>query len=162
MSLARTGLIAVGLLVATGPAMAGRVIGNCSPTQIKFVAADNSNSTSSGSFQVIPGMALKFVQGGNAPSCIIVEIQGTAFAAASTNQLVSLDALLDGNDDDDYITGSQPQFMEGNQKWSITNSHKFIWINVAPGPHNVKVYYRSANGGSVTLNQPTMIIHYVP
>jgi hypothetical protein len=91
--------------------MAGRVIGSCSPTAIKFVSSDGSNSTSSCNFSVI--REWRFKQGGSAPSCIIVEIQAFAFAAASTNQLVSLDARLDGNDDDDYITGSQPQFMEG-------------------------------------------------
>jgi hypothetical protein len=57
---------------------------------------------------------------------------------------------------------ASPSLWKGNKTLSVTNSHKFIWIKRRPGRHNVKVYYRSANGGTVILNNPTMIIHYVP
>ena len=76
--------------------------------------------------------------------------------------MLSLDARLDDNDDDNYITGDQPQLMSNSGMFSINNSVKFIWVNVAPGTHNVKILMRSANGGNVSANRPTMLIYYVP
>ena len=140
-------VLALALMSSIPAAMADRIIGTCRPTAIKFAASDDSNSTSSGSYSLISGMSMNFVQGGNAPSCVIVEFQAQVHAPAAGNTVLSLDARLDDNDDDNYITGDQPQFMSNSGTFSVNNSIKFIWVNVAPGTHNVKILMRSANGG---------------
>jgi hypothetical protein len=142
------------------PAWAERIVGSCKPTAVKFVVSDRVNITASFTPVRVPDMALTFTQGGNAPSCIIVEVQAIGYAPTTGDRFLALDARLHG-DNSDYITGTQPAFMAGSHTWGITNSHKFIWTDVAPGPHTVAIYYRAGNG-DVQLGHPTMIIYYVP
>ena len=155
-------LVALTFLAGVPTARADRVVGACRPTTVKFAATDTSQTTSSGSFVLITGMSLNFVQGGSTPSCVILEFQAQLHAPAAGNALLSINAILDNDGNLTPINASQPQLMENSGMWNITNSIKLIWLGVAPGTHNLKVYFRSANGGSVEVTRPTMLIYSAP
>lgn len=162
--LAYFGLLAAAAMAVTAGlpyAALARTVGTCAPTKLKYVTSDLFNSTADGSFVAVPEISLAFVQGGTAPGCVIVEFSGQAFASGPGNALISVDARLDGNDDDNYFP-PQPQLAANDVMWGVRRSVTLVFASVAPGPHNIKIYYRSANGGNVELNRPLMIVHHVP
>ena len=72
----RTALVASGLLAMVAgfdPASAAPTTGACSPTKVKFLASDVTFfTTDSTTFVNVAQGAVKFVQGGTGPSCVIV------------------------------------------------------------------------------------------
>lgn len=130
----------------------------CEPSKVKAVAqTSNTNRiTSSNTFVDVPATSVTINQGGNSNSCVIVDFSGLV-ATAMANAFF-LRALLDdvaGEPDYGQITVNTTQ----NQSRSIS----FIFPNVAPGTHTVKLQFRSStNGQNVYINRGTMIIRYAP
>ena len=143
----------------TSAGAAATVVMGCALTKMKVVIADGTvNSTSSGSFQPIGGTNFAFVQGGTKPGCVTIELQAQAYAPSTGNALVSLNNVLDGAQG--ACLPSQPQFSANNGIWGVVNTITFYCQNVAPGTHRIALQFRSANGGSVEVNNPITVVRY--
>ncbi len=155
----RATLAAIGLclaVVSTTPAAApaAPVAGACETTGTKAKVSTTQQTTNSMDHVNVTETAIAFTQGRT--SCVIVSFSSEASAAANTTMRVS--AIIDSN----VCQPDESTFVQSGASPSGTGGHamNFLCLNVAPGTHTVKMQFRSVNGGDVTLDYRTMIVHY--
>jgi hypothetical protein len=150
--------IALGCALPTA-GHAERTVVNCRLTNAtKIVAMNQSLSTQSTAFVIVPGMATTFVQGKR--GCVILELQ--AMPATQDNTFMPIDAVLDNNPNRHYLGYQKPYFGNVVVNSTAVRSYKLIWPNVGPGTHSVRLYYRThTNSQIVWLHHPMMIVNYV-
>jgi hypothetical protein len=145
----------------SSPAVATAITGACQPTKTSFIASDATNiTTSSATPTVVPDTRVRFKQGGNNPSCVIVEFSANALASGA--QLMQVRAVLDGTS-----TGVAPNvngqiLTTGDSGDSMRRLINVIFPSVAPGAHTIRMYFWSVNGGTVELDFPWTIVHSSP
>jgi hypothetical protein len=148
-------LIAAVLSLATLTPTAAAVVGSCETTATKSKWTTTFDSTMSTSFVTMPEMAANITQG--ATDCVIVAF----FAQVGTvaNEAMHVQATIDG-----LSCGPlDPMFVENGSE-ALTSSHAmaFLCNAVAPGPHTIRMQYRSFGGGQVIVQQRMMLVHYTP
>jgi len=121
-------------------------------------------------FADVQGSTANFTVGGTANNCVIVSasVLGAVFSDAPAGQILSVIANLDGNvfsADGGDVTIQTPQFaFSGTGNFPESHSWSFIFPNVTPGPHTVKlrarVTFPNANQGGpeANISAYTMII----
>jgi hypothetical protein len=129
--------------------------GTCSPTKTAFIVSAANRSTSSTTFVLLPETAVKFVQGGSRPSCVMARLE--AHVATSSNTAITILATIDGNTIDPGDV--QLAFNDTNfqpRAWT------FVLPSVAPGAHRIGFKFRSNNGNTVFVSNSNAIIHHAP
>jgi hypothetical protein len=106
-------------------------------------------TTSSIIFANVVGSNVSFNVAGASPSCVIVSFSAQAFAQNRTGMHVR--ALLDNNvesvDGVVIFVGDSGAFPEAH-------AYNFLFPSVSPGPHTVKMQYRShADGFPTVINE---------
>jgi hypothetical protein len=130
------------------------------------LAVHSENTTSSTTYTGVTGAIVRFNQGGSTPDCIEVNFSSMAFAAgASTtpgfDRVIEVRALLDGTS----LAPGETQFSGDDDEdadFMYARSHAFTWVAdaVAPGPHIVRIQFRSHFGGDVFLHRGvTTVFH---
>ena len=150
-------LAAVAALVLSSSAGRAETInGRCTPSKVRFVSTDEQSSTTSMTPANVTGATTSFVQGGTSPSCVIVSV--SAKTATSANTALNLRATLDG------VANALPEDVQAdyNSGVYLAKSVNFIFQNVPPGGHRVRIQFWSNNGNSVSIAQINTIIHHAP
>jgi hypothetical protein len=129
----------------------------CSPATMKAIVSYNSGSTTSQIFQNLSEAQLVFVQGGAGPSCVVVRFSAEAGASPSPAAVV-VRALLDS------VTSAVPDGVTFGvfEEPPAARSYEFIFLNVAPGRHVVKMQFRSTNGSNVFIGIHSTIVLHTP
>ncbi len=130
--------------------------GTCSPTKVAFIVSDTERSTSSMTFVLLAETAVKFVQGGSRPSCVMVRLEG--YVAAGSNTAISILATIDG----DTIDPGEVQLAYNDSAVFQPRAWTFILPSVAPGEHRIGFKFRSNNGNTVFFSNSNAIIHHAP
>src|SRR5437667_459835 len=144
-----------GIAVRHGAASGDLVSGHCKVSKMAFVSHGAGNSTTSTSFVDLPGAVVTFSVGGTTPTCLMVSFTSVCFAGQSGQQL-KVRALLDNS------VVSEPPEVEfvgpGIAAGAESNAMNFLWTNVAPGNHTVKIQF--VVGGTVFLHEGTTVVFY--
>jgi hypothetical protein len=148
-------LIAAGLSFAAlmpGAAAAQGVVGNCETTATKSKWTNTFDSTVSTSFVNMLEMAANITQG--ATDCVIV----TFFAQASTvaSEAMHVRVTIDG------VAACGPIDHRFVQNGGSSHAMAFLCNGVEPGPHAIRIQYKSFGGGQVIVQGRMMLIHYTP
>jgi hypothetical protein len=106
-------------------------------------------------YKNLPDSAVKFTQGGSRPGCVIVFFSAAMYRGTSED--VFIRAVLDG-----VIGIPQDQQWDSSTDGFRGNSVSFIFPSVAPGPHMVRMQWRTGSGTGVGLKGRNTIVHYVP
>jgi hypothetical protein len=137
------------------PAAGNRAIsGTCTSDTEKFKVSKDFISTTSTTFVNVTGSRIDFQQGGTSPNCVIVNFSSEAEEVAGETLVVQV--LLDGSTlcqpDDNFFSFDDPDLAD--------RAMNYICPAVAPGGHKVQPQFRSRNGGTVSLDFRTIIVHY--
>jgi len=130
----------------------------CSPTKLKASVSAAESSTTSSAYENIPESQVSFVQGGNAPSCVIVRFSVEALAAGADNAL-EIRAFM-GN-----ITAGRPgSVLVGDRTGEYRGySYEFVFPSVAPGFHTIRMQGRSTvTGQQVSVRNHNTVVQFAP
>lgn len=146
-------LYAAGLLAAMCTP-AGAVV--CSPTKMTIAASTKSgNDRTSTTFGNIPEAAVNFTQGGSKASCVVVRFSAVTYTASDG---LKVRALMDTN-----IQAVPPEvYYSIYNAGTAARSYDFVFPNVKPGPHTIRMQFRSNDGTLVTIHEHTTIVQSAP
>ena len=145
-------------LLAVSGAQAAPVTGSCAPTKIRFVASDDIFQIDSTNFANAREGTVKFTQGGTRASCVIVSVsaQPVAFGSGVLTVRVMLDNTQLG-------LPAEVSFSDGNDVTNQVRSFDFIFPDVAPGAHTVRLQAKTSDPAQFTdLNRHNIIVQYAP
>lgn len=112
-------------------------------------------STTSNTFVDVIDSAIVFDAGGTGNSCVLVDFQAQVFAPGFA-RILFVQAVLDG------VTVSADgviQLQADSHFFSNTHGYNFIFPNVSPGIHTVKIQYASSQlGNPVFINDFNMVL----
>jgi hypothetical protein len=149
--------------LATGqdvqPAVSGN---NCKLPRTDFTTSIFSFSTSSATFADMPETQDTISQGGQAPSCVVVNFSGHTISPGLA--VMAIRAVLDGT----VIAEPGQVFLSGDddedQDFRTARSHamNFVFPSVAPGTHTVSIQWRNAGGAgsSSSIAPRTLLVHH--
>jgi hypothetical protein len=143
-------IILLGSLADLGNA--ARVSGKCRPNQIAYVASSEPEFVAlSTTYQNLPETSITFTQGGAAASCVIAIFSTEGFSPTDVNVMIR--AVMDG------VTLGLPnevRFMGDDPVLYNTHTMTFIFPQVAPGSHTLRIQYKRTN---VTTDEPEIGVH---
>ena len=130
--------------------------GKCQPNEVKYAASSLINSnTQSEEFVIVPEATINFTQGGTRPSCVIVQFSGHSFSPVGNS--LDLRAVLNNT------TAGLPaeiQFAANDPNLYTTRTAIFIFHNVTPGRHLIKMQFKSSGGDRVEIGVHNTLVHY--
>ena len=156
MRTSQIGLFAVlSCSVITTHAYGQAQTGACTPTKVRYISASAGGTTHSTTPVNFLANNVNFVQGGASASCVIVRF--SAHAEGNSGNTVVVRAVMDG-----ATLGLQPDmlFSDGGDLVTQARSFDFIFPNVAPGNHSIRVQFRSPSGNDVSIGQHNIIVQY--
>jgi hypothetical protein len=131
--------------------------GACKPTSIKYLASELGHQSSSTTFVSVPEAVVGFVQGGNVASCVIVRFSASTYAEGPARVIIR--ARLDNVTD---AVPAEITFSGDDGTSANAHAYDFIFPNVTPGRHSVRIQYRSGNGNEVAVNEHTTVVQFAP
>jgi hypothetical protein len=135
-------LLSTMLLVTSFPDLGNtaRVTGQCRPNQISYSASDDPEFVVlSTDYRNLPETTVTFTQGGTSSSCVIAVFSAEGFSPIGVLTLIR--AVMDG------VTLGLPnevKFMGDNDTQYNTHTMTFIFPQVTPGSHTLRIQYRRA------------------
>lgn len=133
---------------------------NCSPAHLKIVTSSGFSTTASTTFVDIPEATVSFVQGGSAPSCVIVRFSGES---GSKDNGLTIRPLLDVRT---KALPTEAAFagMECIPTVGCTTrsyAFEFVFPSVAPGTHLLRMQYEAAFSTSeVFMGRHNTVVQY--
>ena len=128
--------------------------GSCLLTGMKYSVSTDLQKTGSRQFRDVTGTSISFTQ--SQPGC--VEVDFSAEAAATPNELLVTEVVLDGSvaclPADNILASDSPSSDLSSQAMN------YICPGVTAGSHAIKVQFRSRFGGQVALDYRTTIVRY--
>lgn len=126
--------------------------------KVEIAQNSTSQSTSSTAFSDVSGSTVSFNTGGSSNSCVLVNFSAQAFAPADRGQILHLQAIRDGNITS--VDGSI-QLAAENASFSDAHAYNFLFTDVPPGAHTIKMQYRSqVSGQDVFINDFDMLVEH--
>lgn len=153
--LVATALFSVGIVA---PAQAAATAVNCTaPTKLRAIIAETglTSFTNSQTFRNIPQTLVSFTQGGAVASCVIVRFSAEA-GANGAGFIMEVRAILDG------VTEALPISVRFGEGTEVARFYEFIFKQVAPGAHTLRMQFRSNNGVSTFVSNRTTVVLYAP
>ena len=155
---------AASVVMTSNPGHAAPVTGSCSPTKVKFIASSLFDPTTSLTFMNLPESVVNFTQGGTSPSCVIVSFSADPISAPQipgNPAPLTVRAVLDG------VTLALPNevdLSDGGDDGNQARSFDFIFPSVAPGPHSVRIQFKTVSAGlsGTTVNRHNVIVNFAP
>lgn len=159
-SIAATLLNAATMLAASGlpPAEAARIKGTCDARKMSFTTSTTgSSSTDSSDFVAIPDTAVDFnIPAGTGRTCIVVTF--SAETCTLPERALRVRAVLDGSKPG---LPASVQFA-ADENFCRTHSFQFVFRNVTPGDHMVRMQYAAIGGAGATAtvhSRMTVVYH---
>ena len=133
---------------------AANTTGSCQPAKVKFASGSDVRQTTSLGFVGVAGATLSFTQGGKSPNCVIVYFSAEVDMQAGAQMAIR--ATLDN------VPNAVPSQMNFAYNALALQAHSasFIFPNVAPGAHVLRIQYLSVNGKTVFISKSNTIIHF--
>lgn len=153
------GLASAATLWATPPSAEAVVRGNCSASKIHFAVETALDQTINfSSFDDLEGMSVSFSIPGTTNTCLMVAFTGEF--NVGTDSEIAIRAVLDGKTvgTPSYASILQASFNESES--SAARGFNFFFSGVTPGPHTVKVQWRSGFGNTVTVFRRSMVVFH--
>jgi hypothetical protein len=155
------GLLLSGIvLVAAVPEVGNtaRVTGKCPTNQIAYAASSEPEFVAvATTYTNLLETAVTFTQGGTSASCVIAVFSAEGFAPTGVN--VYIRAVMDG------VTVGLPdevRFMGDNPTLYNTHTMTFIFRQVAPGSHTLRIQYlRTEPNDRTEIGVHNVIVHYL-
>lgn len=144
------------MIIAPGTAHA-TLKGTCTTgTAISFAVTKTSHPavTTSTEYVLVPGTDIDFVQGGLSPSCVVVVLSAEVGATFGSSMVVA--AEIDARKSLERETAFSPTYRGGHPEAT------FIFPDVPPGTHKLKMKFKSSVGESVQFNGRTTVVYYAP
>ena len=143
------------IVVALWPAgAAAQAQGTCTVNRATYHVGANCASTSSTTFVNIPQALVDVTVGGTAPTCVIAVFSTQTQTTADENMLVRARIAGIGiADPADTGLGAGIGSVEAR-------SAQFVFEDVPPGDYTVRMQYRSVPGTTVTICEPTLVVHH--
>ncbi len=145
-----------------GQASGSRSVGTLAQTscnkapKIEVAQSSSGQSTNSSTFVDVAGSDVSFNIGGSNNTCIIVSFSAQGFAPSG--RLMHVRALRDGSIES---VDSAIQFVAESTTFSDAHAYNFVFTNVPPGAHTVKMQFRSQTSGSdVFINDFDMLTYH--
>jgi hypothetical protein len=153
-------LLCGGLLLAVltpAAAPAAPTVVTCSPTKMKVVASDPTiqSQTTSATFANIPQTKVGFTQGA-AGGCVIVRF--SAQTSATLNATLIIRAFLDNAN---AALAAKVAYTDNNGGVGA-HSYEFIFPSVIPGPHTVRMQFRSLTGIAAVVVRQNTVVQFAP
>ena len=136
----------------TSAAVSTPITGNCPVTRQSFASLSDGQATSDSSFVDMPGTRVRFTQGGTRKSCITVVFSGQGYAPEPA--LMVILPILGSTEN------QQVQLVGGQASWGEAGAFVFSFRGVSPGKHTVRIQWRSANGGTVSISFRTLVVYH--
>lgn len=154
-ALCAAGLLAFVAIPASAATNAAKT-GSCSPTTSKYIVSPGNVASHTGTiFATLPQASVSFKQGGTSASCVKVSFVAMTDNTADPNSQIQIRAVLDGGTLAASPIGYFDNTVGGAQ------SYVFIFPDVAPGPHNLKIEYATNNVAyTATIFDHTTIVEY--
>jgi hypothetical protein len=130
----------------------------CPSNHAAVKVADGILMTNSTGFVNVADSTVRFVQGGTQTRCVVVTF--TAEAAAPVNHALMVRVLLDG---EELCQPGEVFFSRGEASPAAraARAMSFLCTDVTPGPHRIRLEYRSQNSaGTVALQFRTVTVNY--
>jgi len=143
-------------------APAAPTVVTCAPTKLKVaVSLLEPSVTESSSFVTVPETHVGFTQGGSSKSCVIVRFSAETFASGP-DSAVRVRALLDNTK---VAIPAEVTYSAVDNFDRAAHSYEFVFPNVAPGNHTIKMQFRSANSCNcfvVSIGVHTTVVQFEP
>jgi len=125
--------------------------------QVDIAQNSTGQNTTSSTFVDVTGSEVSFNIGGNNNTCVLVDFSGQVFAPGTTNNLMFVKAVLDNS-----ITSvdGQIQLVAESNTRSDAHAYNFLFTEVPPGAHTVKMQYEASGGGQVSINDFNMVVYH--
>jgi hypothetical protein len=128
--------------------------GSCVLTGMNYSVSTDLQKTGSRQFRDVTGTSIAFTQ--SSAGC--VEVDFSSEAAATPNELLVTEAVLDGTTvclpaDNIFASDSPSNDL-------AVHAMNYICPTVTAGAHTVKIQFRSRFGGQVALDYRTTIVRY--
>jgi hypothetical protein len=149
-----------GGVAATSKAKKAATTATCEQMKANINAsALDVSSTASTTFVDVPESTVSFSMG-PFTGCAIVNFSAMTFAPGDALLLVR--ALLDGvtvsTPGETQMSGDDDE--DGDGRWSRSHDYNFLFTAVAPGPHKIKMQFRSFDGKTVFINRHTTVVYH--
>jgi hypothetical protein len=131
----------------------------CSTVRLSFASSNNtSQTTTSTTFVNVPDMSVSFTIPGTTSTCITVHYTAVVWTGTG-DRLINVRARLDG-----AVNGfpAEVQFagFDGDNTLAQAHTFNFVFPNVAPGAHTLRIQWRSPLGGTVYTHERTAIVYH--
>jgi hypothetical protein len=159
-------LSAVGLAASDGQAEqeaaragARRVQTSCAKVaKVEVAQSSVGQSTTSSAFVDVIGSTVSFNIPGSANTCVLVDFSAQGFTGSAVANVLFVQAVRDNAI---VSVDGSIQFISTDQDFSDAHAYNFLFTNVPPGAHTVKMQYRSnLNGTSVAINDFNMTVNH--
>ncbi len=156
------GTLSGGLAPSGSKSKPGTVIsGSCPTPGTHFVAADNTgSSTASTTYVDVPDMSVSFTAGGTRSFCATATFSAWTFATGGA--LMYVQALMDGSvvaaPGEQQFSGDDDE--NANGEWARSHAFTFVFPTVAPGPHTIKIQFRSFDGKTVFVHRRSLVVFH--
>lgn len=135
-----------------------RAVTSCQqPIKVKVAQSSSSQSTTSTAFVDLVGSNVSFKVGGTVNTCVLVDFSAQAFAP-NLGTLLMVRALRDGSL---VSVDGEIQLEADSAQFSDAHAYNFLFTNVPPGRHSVKMQFRTFFAGdNVTINDFNMRVNF--
>ena len=133
----------------------------CSTPRLSFASSDIlSASTTSTTFVDVPDMVVSFTIPGTTSTCIVVPYTSNVWTGR--DELIYIRAQLDGAVNgfpaEVQLEGDSDE--DGDGRWARAHAFSFVFPNVTPGAHTLRIQWRSFFGGTVLTHWRTVVVHH--
>lgn len=132
---------------------------SCGKDAKKLEVAQSSvgQSTTSTAFADVDGSTVSFNIGGNGNTCLLVDFSAQVFAPGA-GHLMNVHAI---RDDNIQSVDGRIQLVAESGAFSDAHAYNFLFTDVPPGAHTVKMQFASGtNGNEVFVNDFDMAVHH--
>lgn len=149
------GLLILAALAPEAASAAPPVRFDCSPTQVRGIASDAQAVTDKTTFVNIPETAVTFRQGGSRASCVIVRFSAEVLLQIPSGMEVR--AMID----DTMLAFPRNAIYLATACCALSgHTFEFVFPNVRPGIHTLRMEYRSESTDPVFLMRHNTIVHF--
>jgi hypothetical protein len=129
----------------------------CQPTKVKGVASSSGINSNGTTYRNIPETVVHFTQGGRGASCILVRFSAQVIVPA--NDGVQVRAVLDNKPS---ALPSEAVYLATPSGVFSGHTFEFVFPNVAPGHHVVRMQFQGMSGGTVSMGGYNTVVQHTP
>jgi hypothetical protein len=130
--------------------------GSCVTNGAVYRAASNTELVSNtADYTNMPGVSVDFVQGGSSAGCVIV-----MFSAESFSPVGSAMIIRPRLDSPAATVPTEVQFAANDPDLYTSRAAIFIFRSVEPGPHRIRMQFRSPDAVRTEIGSYTLVVQH--